>query len=134
MTTVQSLKPLVVCLISLAAVLPIIISRRRPNLREAWTFIAGVIKLGVILSMVSEVLRGRLLEFTVWNIISGLPIQFRVDGLGLLFALVASTLWIVTSVYSLGYMRGLREHSQTRFFVFFAVAISATMGLSLIHI
>ncbi len=130
MTTVQSLKPLVVCLISLAAVLPIIISRRRPNLREAWTFIAGVIKLGVILSMVSEVLRGRLLEFTVWNIISGLPIQFRVDGLGLLFALVASTLWIVTSVYSLGYMRGLREHSQTRFFVFFAVAISATMGVA----
>ena len=130
MTTVQSLKPLVVCLISLAAVLPIIISRRRPNLREAWTFIAGVIKLGVILSMISEVLRGRLLEFTVWNIISGLPIQFRVDGLGLLFALVASTLWIVTSVYSLGYMRGLREHSQTRFFVFFAVAISATMGVA----
>lgn len=130
MTTVQSLKPLIVCLISLAAVLPIIISRRRPNLREAWTFIAGVIKLGVILSMISEVLRGSLLEFTVWNIVSGLPIQFRVDGLGLLFALVASTLWIVTSVYSLGYMRGLKEHSQTRFFVFFAVAISATMGVA----
>ena len=130
MTTVQSMKPLVVCLVSLAAVLPIVLSRRRPNLREVWTFMAGAIKLGVVLSMIPEVLGGRLLEYTVWDVVTGLPIQFRVDGLGLLFALVASTLWIVTSIYSVGYMRGLKEHSQTRYFAFFAVALSATMGVA----
>ncbi len=130
MSTVQSLKPLIVCLVSLAAVVPIVLSRKRPNLRETWTFAAGTIMLGVVLSMIPDVLRGRVLECTVWNVVSGVPIQFRVDGLGLLFALVASTLWIATSVYSVGYMRGLKEHSQTRYFSFFAVSLSATMGVA----
>jgi multicomponent Na+:H+ antiporter subunit D len=57
-------------------------------------------------------------------------IQFRVDAFGMLFALVSSSLWIVTTAYSIGYMRGLKEHSQTRYFVFFAVALSATVGVA----
>jgi multicomponent Na+:H+ antiporter subunit D len=60
----------------------------------------------------------------------GLAIQFRVDPMGMLFALVSSSLWIVTSAYSIGYMRGLSEHSQTRYFSFFAVALSATIGVA----
>ena len=48
----------------------------------------------------------------------------------MLFALVASFLWIVTSAYSIGYMRGLKEHSQTRYFCFFALALSATIGVA----
>ena len=48
----------------------------------------------------------------------------------MLFACVASSLWIVTSAYSMGYMRGLKEHSQTRYFVFFALALSATIGVA----
>ncbi|MCJ7627407.1 MAG: hypothetical protein MUO50_03365, partial [Longimicrobiales bacterium] len=39
-------------------------------------------------------------------------------------------LWIVTSLYSIGYMRGHHEKNQTRFYLFFAVAISATMGVA----
>ena len=48
----------------------------------------------------------------------------------MLFALVASTLWLVTSLYSIGYMRGLDEHAQTRYFTFFALALSATIGVA----
>ena len=54
----------------------------------------------------------------------------RVDGPGLLFAIVASTLWIATTLYSIGYMRGLHEHAQTRFYSFFALSLSATMGVA----
>ena len=43
---------------------------------------------------------------------------------------MASSLWIVTSLYSIGYMRGHHEKNQTRFYLFFAVAISATMGVA----
>jgi multicomponent Na+:H+ antiporter subunit D len=53
-----------------------------------------------------------------------------VDAFGLLFALVSSFLWIVTSAYSIGYMRGLDEHSQTRYFCFFALSLSATIGVA----
>ncbi len=130
MESVVSIKPLAACLVSLAAVIPIVLSRRHPNLREGWTFLAGFAKAIIVISMLPAVLSGRVLEWTIWEIIPGLPLQFRVDAFGVFFALVASLLWIATSLYSVGYMRELREHSQTRFFAFFAVALSATLGVA----
>ncbi|MEN2986416.1 MAG: monovalent cation/H+ antiporter subunit D family protein, partial [Thermodesulfovibrionaceae bacterium] len=59
-----------------------------------------------------------------------LIIKFKVDGLGIFFALTASFLWIITSFYSIGYMRGLNEHAQTRYFFYFAIALSATVGVA----
>jgi multicomponent Na+:H+ antiporter subunit D len=48
----------------------------------------------------------------------------------MLFALVASGLWIVNSLYSIGYMRGNEEPHQTRYYVCFALALAATMGIA----
>ncbi len=130
METVPSLKPLLACLVSLLAVVFIVLFRRQPNRREAVTFIAAFAKLALVLSMLPAVQDGKVLECTLWQILPGLAFQFRVDAFGMLFALVASTLWIVTSLYAIGYMRALKEHSQTRFFAFFAVSLSATLGVA----
>ena len=130
MDIIQSTTPLLACFVSLAAVVPIVLSSRHPNLREGWTFLAGLVKLSLVMTLVPEVLAGKVIEYTLWEILPGVPIQFRVDGLGLMFALVASFLWILTSLYSIGYMRGLNEHAQTRFFAFFAVALFATLGVA----
>ena len=130
METITSIKPLLAVLVSLVAVIPIVASGSRPNLREAWTFLAGIVKFGLVLSMLPLVLHGAVIEYTLIEVLPGLPIQFRVDPMGMLFALVSSSLWIVTSAYSIGYMRGLSEHSQTRYFSFFAVALSATIGVA----
>src|SRR3970282_1672697 len=48
----------------------------------------------------------------------------------MLFALVASGLWIVNSLYSIGYMRGNGESHQTRFYVCFALALASTIGIA----
>ena len=130
METITSIKPLLAVLVSLVAVIPIVSSGRNPNLREGWTFLAGIIKFGLVVSMLPLVLGGTVIEYTLIEVLPGLAIQFRVDPMGMLFALVSSTLWIVTSAYSIGYMRGLNEHSQTRYFAFFAVALSATIGVA----
>jgi multicomponent Na+:H+ antiporter subunit D len=130
METMTSVKPLLAVMISLVAVIPIVISRAKPNIREGWTFAAGIIKFLIVASMVPVVLGGSTIEYTLVEVIPGIAIRFRVDSLGLLFALVASTLWMVTSAYSVGYMRGLKEHSQTRYFSFFAIALSATIGVA----
>ncbi|NNF79850.1 MAG: monovalent cation/H+ antiporter subunit D family protein, partial [Rhizobiales bacterium] len=53
------------------------------------------------------------------------------EPLGLLFALVASGLWTVTSVYSIGYMRAHDEPHQTRYYVCFALAILGALGVAL---
>jgi len=60
----------------------------------------------------------------------GLTIAFRLEPLGVLFAALASGLWIINSIYSIGYMRGNNEGHQTRYYIAFAVAIGATMGIA----
>jgi len=130
MTTITSIKPLLAVLVSLIAVIPIAASGRKPNLREGWTLLAGIIKFGLVVSMLPQVLHGNIIQYSVFEVYPGLTIKLRVDAMGMLFALVASSLWIATSAYSIGYMRGLAEHSQTRYFCFFAVALSATIGVA----
>ncbi len=128
MESIVSLKPLAAVLVSILVVPLIIRSGNRPNLREGWTFAAAGIKFLIVASMVPAVLGGAKLELTIAQVLPGAAIAFRVDAFGLLFALVSSSLWIVTSAYSIGYMRGLDEHSQTRYFCFFALSLSATIG------
>jgi len=128
--SIQTWMPLWACLSALLAVIPILVFRKETFLREGVTFLAGVLMLGFVISMIPDVLSGKVLECTLLQITAEVPIKFRVDGLGLLFGLVASSLWIVTSLYSVGYMRALKEHSQTRFFVFFAISLCATMGVA----
>ena len=127
---ITSFTPVLAALVSLLAVLPIALLGRKANLREGATFLAGIIKFGLVLSMLPTILAGSTIEYTLWRILPNIEIGFRVDGLGMLFGLVASSLWIVTSLYSIGYMRGLKEHSQTRFYSFFAVSLSATIGVA----
>lgn len=130
--TVSSLLPVWACLASLIAVPVIVIFRKEQTLREMTTFLAGFIKLGFVIAMVPIILEGKVITTQLVPAIAGInvPIEFRVDGLGMTFALVASSLWILTSLYAIGYMRGLREHSQTRFFAFFALSLSATLGVA----
>ncbi len=129
METITSIKPLLAVMVSLL-ITPILISSRAPNVRESWTFVAATIKFLIVLSMLPIILKGNQIVFTVAEVLPGVAIKFRVDALGMLFALVASSLWIITSAYSIGYMRALKEHSQTRYFVFFAIALSATIGVA----
>ena len=131
MTTVHSIIPLLACLASLVAVVPIVLfGEKRRNAREASTFLAGFVKFGLVLSMAPAILSGKVIEFTFVELLPGVALEFRVDGLGLLFALVASSLWIATSCYTIGYMRGANEGNQTRFFAFFAVSLFATLGVA----
>lgn len=130
--TVYSLLPVWACLASLLAVPLIVLFRKEIFLREAVTFAAGFAVLGFVLAMLPIIIDGKVIVHTFVEGVAGInvPITFRVDGLGMVFALVASSLWILTSLYSVGYMRGLQEHSQTRFFAFFALSISATLGVA----
>jgi multicomponent Na+:H+ antiporter subunit D len=126
--SLPSWTPAWACLVSLVAAGLIMASGKSPNRREGITLVAGLLKFGLVASMLPVVLSGKVISCTLVEFLPGLPIAFRVDGLGLLFALVASSLWILTSLYGIGYMRGLKEQAQTRFFTCFAVALSATLG------
>ena len=130
MTPIFSFWPMAAILVSLLGALPILLSDRQPNLRESWTILIAVVKLTIVASLLPGVLEGGSYVFTIAQVIPGVPIELRVDALGMIFALVASCLWLFTSIYSIGYMRALNEHAQTRYFASFAVAISATLGIA----
>jgi multicomponent Na+:H+ antiporter subunit D len=130
MDTIFSLKPLLAILVSLLVVPLIILSNRTPNVRESWTFIAAALKFLIVVSMLPLILSGVQLEYTIAEVLPGIAIRLRVDAMGMLLALVSSFLWIITSLYSIGYMRALQEHSQTRYFCFFAISLSATIGVA----
>src|SRR5213594_2970115 len=126
-----SIAPLLAVLVSAAGALLIAwTGQRRANLREFWSVAAGVAMFGVVVSMLPDVLAGRTPGCVLFRILPGVELAFRADAFGLLFALGASLLWILTSFYSIGYMRSLAEHAQTRYFACFALALSATMGVA----
>jgi multicomponent Na+:H+ antiporter subunit D len=126
-----SIKPLLAILVSvLGALLIVGTGERRPNLREFWSVAAGVLQAAFVFSMIPEVLAGRTPQCVLFRTLPGIEFAFRVDAFGLLFAGGASLLWIATSFYSIGYMRSLEEHAQTRYFACFALALSATMGVA----
>lgn len=103
---------------------------RWPNLRETVT-LATAAKLAVVVwGLLPHVLAGAQPERTLLDVVPGLTIAFKVEPLGLLLGLVASSLWIINSIYSIGYMRANCEPRQTSFYVCFAVAIGSTIGLA----
>ncbi len=103
---------------------------RRPNLREAATLATGGVLFFVVLTLVPEVISGARPGIQILEVLPGLALAFEVEPLGMLFGLIASGLWIVTSLYSIGYMRGHHETHQTRFYVFFSVAIAGALGVA----
>jgi multicomponent Na+:H+ antiporter subunit D len=64
------------------------------------------------------------------EIFPGLRIAFSIEALGMLFGLVVSFLWMVSTIYSIGYMRGNKEAHQCRFFSFFALSIVSSIGIA----
>jgi len=123
--------PLLAILVAaVGALLIVATGERRANLREFWSVAAGVLQFGFVASMIPDVQAGRIPQFVLFRILPGIDLGFRVDAFGLLFALGASLLWIGASFYSIGYMRTLEEHAQTRYFACFALALSATMGVA----
>ena len=101
-----------------------------PNLRETVTLVtAGVLSLAVF-CLLRPVLDGTRPRADVIQVAPGLKLAFEVEPLGMLFALIASSLWIVNSIYSIGYMRANHEPRQTGFYVCFAVALGSTIGLA----
>jgi multicomponent Na+:H+ antiporter subunit D len=117
-------------MVSLVAAVLIGFSGKKPNLREFWTIAAAIGKFLLVAAMLPVILQGRVIEFTVLPVLPGLELKFKVDALGLVFGLVASFLWIITSFYSIGYVRSLQEKAQTRYFACFAIALAATMGVA----
>ena len=114
----------------LIAAIGIVLTTKTPNLRETITLLSGAILFAFICFLLHQVSNGQNASFKLFEVIPNLMIAFDIEPLGMLFATIASGLWIINSLYSIGYMRGNQEENQTRFYVCFAIAISSSMGIA----
>ena len=128
MDTPQDIRLLLAILAPLAGAGLVMATGKRPNLREACSFLAAFTLFLITFSLVPDIRAGRTLYFTVFNLLPGLSVTLRADALSMVFALSASFLWCITVFYSAGYMRGLKEHAQTRFAACFALALFGAVG------
>jgi multicomponent Na+:H+ antiporter subunit D len=127
---IESIRPFLAMAVSLIGAALIVATRKDPNIREGVAFGAGLLKFLIVASMIPAVLEGNTFHFTLFSFLPSVSIALRVDALGILFAATASFLWMVTTIYSIGYMRTNKEHAQTRFYACFAITLSATMGVA----
>ena len=128
---IESAKLLVAILVPLLGSVAVMLTgEKRANLRESCSVVAAVLMFSIIASMVPDVLAGRTLHFTMFKLLPGVSVTLRADAFSMIFALAASFLWILAAFYSMGYMRGLNEHAQTRFNACFALALFGAMGVA----
>ncbi|NCN65169.1 MAG: monovalent cation/H+ antiporter subunit D family protein [Candidatus Altiarchaeum hamiconexum] len=112
-----------------AFILPLF--KNKPNLRDGITVIATIITFLIIAFLVlPQILSGETITFKLFEFAQGITFTLKLDAFGMFFAFVTSTLWVVTNIYAIGYMRGLNEHAQTRFFVYFTLSIFAALGIA----
>ena len=112
------------------SVLIALAGEKHANLREAFSLVTAGILFVQVLQLYRLLDRSEYQVITVAEPVAGLSIAFSIEPLGILFALVASFLWIITTLYSIGYMRAHHEKNQTRFYVCFALALASTMGVA----
>ena len=120
-----------IVLIPFAGTVFVLLFNNRPDTREAASLVAALLTFLLCALSLPSAFALQPLSTAALQILPGLDIRFTADALGLLFATLASLLWIITTVYNIGYMRGLREHSQTRYYAAFALTIGAVMGVAL---
>lgn len=124
-------RPLLAILCPAIAAIFIVLSGKRPNIRESWTMFASIMQFLIIISLVPVIIEGDVIKCTFFTAFPGVDFGFEVDAFGLIFAITSSFLWILVSSYSIGYMRALKEHAQTRYYFCFAFAIFGAVGVAL---
>ncbi|HBQ36300.1 MAG TPA: cation:proton antiporter [Rhodobacteraceae bacterium] len=121
---------LLTMIIPAAAAAGNLLLRNHANLRDWMTLSAAVATFSCVLVILSNVGSSTTTAYELFEVFPGLSIAFNVEPLGLMFAIIASGLWILTHIYGVGYMRGNKEEHHARFFASFSLAISAVMGLA----
>ncbi|SHO52167.1 monovalent cation/H+ antiporter subunit D family protein [Desulfopila aestuarii] len=129
-TTVHSPALLIALLIPLIGTLGVMFRGKEENVREGISSVSSILLFITVCTMIPKVLAGKILMFNMFNLLPGVSVTLRADGMSMIFALVASSLWTIAVFYSMGYMRGLNEHAQTRFNACFALAIFGAIGVA----
>jgi multicomponent Na+:H+ antiporter subunit D len=129
-TIITTSKLLLAVLIPLIGSILVMLLDKDENIRETISSVSSIALFVVVCSMIPTIFAGKTLYYNLFTILPGVTISLRADPMSMIFAMVASSLWTIAVFYSMGYMRGLKEHAQTRFNACFAIAIFGAIGVA----
>ncbi|MBT8328877.1 MAG: monovalent cation/H+ antiporter subunit D family protein, partial [Desulfofustis sp.] len=129
-TIIITSKLLLALLIPLIGSIFVMLLGKDENLRETISSVSSIALFVVVCSMIPTIFAGQTLYYNLFTILPNVTISLRADPMSMIFAMVASSLWTIAVFYSMGYMRGLNEHAQTRFNACFAIAIFGAIGVA----
>jgi multicomponent Na+:H+ antiporter subunit D len=121
---------LLAVLLPFAGAVGILLCGRWPDLRETVTLTTAAAVCFTVINLYFRFIDEAYLALDIAEPLPGLTLRLEIEPLGMLFGLVASILWFITSIYAIGYMRGHHELDQTRFYALFAVAIGSTLAIA----
>ncbi len=125
----QSLMPLLVVASSLVpGIVIFFLAERHVRLRTALNLAGALAKLALVGAMLWGVSQGRAYELR-HEVLPGMDLVLRADALALLFVTLSALLWLLTTLYAIGYLEGSPRRS--RFFGFFSLCVTATMGIAM---
>ena len=98
------------------------------HLRTTLNMLGALLKILLVGGLAWGVFHGQVYE-TRWTLAPGMELLLHADALSVLFVSLSTILWLVTTLYAIGYL----EHSphRSRFFGFFSLCVSSTVGLAL---
>jgi multicomponent Na+:H+ antiporter subunit D len=126
----STLVMLLVPLMPLLTAAAVLAAGKRTVVRDCLCVAGALLTLICVLIAGAAVMSGSRPDIVVFTLYPGICLRFSLDGLGLLFAATASVMWVAAALYSIGYMRALSEHAQSRFYFFYAIALSGGMGVA----
>lgn len=127
--TLNTLIPLVALLTSLlASVIIFALPEKGHRLRTAVNLAAAGLKLILVGVMVWGIFHGQSFEFA-FTMLPGIEFVLRADALSMLFAGLSAVLWLLTTIYAVGYLED--SPNRSRFFGFFSLCVASTMGIAL---
>jgi multicomponent Na+:H+ antiporter subunit D len=125
-----ALLPLLVLATSLVpALLTFVVPEDRERLRVTLNLGGAAAKIAVVAVLVIGVLQGGEYSWRAPLLPGGLDLVLRVDPIPLLFVVLSTLLWATTTIYAVGYLAGKPHHA--RFFGFFGLCVTATVGIAL---
>ncbi len=127
--TVNEMLPLAVIASSLLPGMVIFaLPEARVGLRSVLNLLGAMSKLVFVILLLEGVARGEVYGFR-HTVLPGLDLVFKADALALLFVTLSTVLWLFTTIYAIGYLEGSPHRS--RFFGFFSLCVTATVGLAM---
>ena len=108
----------------------ILLLGRAPNPRDFMMIAVSIGTAACVIALLLLYEDGKTHAWTLFALLPNLDVAWHLEPLGLLFAALASALWVITGLYAIGYMRANNEKKQPRFFACFSIAIGSAIGVA----